>query len=402
MIVVSSSALWALSAGWSSSVAASVSGIALFSLITLYLYRHYALQRLPQPATASQHNQNPSADLLTRCLQVQSLGVPVPGSNRQPKKRIPCKESRDVCQQQQQQQQEQQHLRRQQSAPSTSKASQSHAQPLRLDTSDKHHLGSTGKEFEGTQDDQDPCPSARALASPLTVISKERLEELKAHADFRIWNQVIVGGGHEALKSACRIAQQSPSKTILVLLEEDIVPDSHQQVVQSVQQKLSEWAQYLWIRETIGTIVLPSEDTSPSYVDQSTSTPFQTKPLEDLSLPSNVFIGSGLCATSILIDKSTTNQPCTDSIPKPVKRFSSVGGGQRNSLTINTTPPTPARIVGLEICRIVQPSAYPPEYPIDGAGKAEEPRDEKCPAIAGSDISYIGYVSWKCTAQESN
>ncbi|KAG9324878.1 hypothetical protein KVV02_003285 [Mortierella alpina] len=228
--------------------------------------------------------------------------------------------------------------------------------PLRLDTSDKHRLGSTGKEFEGTQDDQDPCPSARAPASPLTVISKERLEELKAHADFRIWNQVIVGGGREALKSACRIAQQSPFKTTLVLLEEDIVPDSHQKVVQSVQQKLSEWAQYLWIRETIGTIVLPSEDTSPSYVDQSTSTPFQTKPLKDLSLPSNVFIGSGLCATSILIDKSTTNQPCTDSIPKPVKRFSSVGGGQRNSLTINTTPPTPARIIGLEICRNVQPS----------------------------------------------
>ncbi|KAF9575321.1 hypothetical protein EC968_003673 [Mortierella alpina] len=341
MVVASSSAVWALSAGWSSSVAASVSTIAVCLLLALYLYRHYALQKQqPQPACASQRNHDPSAVLLPRCLQIQSLGSPVPGSNRQSKKRNrcppfffsrpnPCPERLDASQQQQQQQR---------------------------DTDDKHPLESTGNGLESAQDDQDPCQSARVQASPLTVISKERLEELRTHADIRIWNQVIVGGGREALKSACRIAQQNPCKTILILLEEDIVPDSRQRVVQSLQQKLSKWAQYLWIRETVGTIVLSSQDTPLSYVNQSTSTAFQTRSLEDLSLPSNIFIGSGLCATSILIDKSTTNQPCTDLIPKPVKRFSSVGA-QKSSLTINTTPPTPARIVGLEVCRSVESNA---------------------------------------------
>ncbi|CAO3574299.1 unnamed protein product [Mortierella alpina] len=361
MVIVSSSALWALSAGWSSSVAASVSSVAMCALVALHLYRHYALQKQPQPACASRPDHDPSAVLLSRMLQIQNLGSPVPGSNRHTEKRTklppflnaqfrPHKESRDASQQAQQQ-------RRQQSAPSTLQASHSHTQQLRHDTSgDKYHLDSTGKEFQGAQDDQDPSQSAPTLASPLTVIPRERLEELRTHAGFRIWNQVIVGDEREALKSACRIAQQNPCKTILVLLEEDVVPNPRQRVVHSIQQKLSKWAQCLWIRETTGTMVLPSQDTPLTYADRSTSTLFQTKPLEDLSLPSNVFIGSGLCATSILIDKSTTNQPCTDAIPKPVKRFSSVGGGQKSSLTINTTPPTPARIVGLEVCRTVEPN----------------------------------------------
>ncbi|KAF9183931.1 hypothetical protein BGZ51_003676 [Haplosporangium sp. Z 767] len=113
-------------------------------------------------------------------------------------------------------------------------------------------------------------------------------------------------------------------------------------------------AQRLWEREALGALSKLQQDHIPDRINarlSSNTLHNKMRPLDAQILPSNVYVGSSLCATKILIDKSVTTLMALNSPPKPaqVKRFSSIGGSPKTSLTINTTPLTPARTVGLEV-----------------------------------------------------
>ncbi|KAF9124170.1 hypothetical protein BGW39_008401 [Mortierella sp. 14UC] len=148
-----------------------------------------------------------------------------------------------------------------------------------------------------------------------------------------------------------------PNRTILVLLQQDIQPNVVQTVVQWSQQRLTEQAQRLWTMEALQ--ALPTLHGQHAPVQSTTKTGSlldKSKPVDIQSLPTNISIGSGLCATRILIDQPVNNsQPSsatatdTSTSPRAEMRLNSIGGSQRNILTIDTTPLAVPRAVGLEV-----------------------------------------------------
>ncbi|KAG0261539.1 hypothetical protein BG011_000945 [Mortierella polycephala] len=196
--------------------------------------------------------------------------------------------------------------------------------------------------------------AARTHSSPLEVVPGETLKSLETENNLRIWDHIIIGEGQETLQSACQIAQQNPTDSVLVIVQEDIQPTTVQRIVQWAQQLVAVQAQRLWEQEALGALSELQQDHIPDRINarlSSSTLHNKTRPLDAQSLPTNIYVGSSLCATKILIDKSVTTQMALNSSPKPVqvKRFSSIGGSPKTSLTINTTPPVPARTVGLEV-----------------------------------------------------
>ncbi|KAF9085552.1 hypothetical protein BGX23_009552 [Mortierella sp. AD031] len=161
----------------------------------------------------------------------------------------------------------------------------------------------------------------------------------------------------EGLQSAHQLALMHPTRTVLVLLQQDIQPNVVQTVVQWSQQRLTEQAQRLWTLEALQALptVHPQHATAQSTT-RTGSLLDKSKPIDMQSLPANISIGSGLCATKILIDQpvsnpqpSSTETTTTTTPPRPVMRLNSIGESQRNILTIDTTPLAVPRAVGLEV-----------------------------------------------------
>ncbi|KAG0197917.1 hypothetical protein BGX28_008581 [Mortierella sp. GBA30] len=331
------------------------------SFIVLYIYRFYThqYQRKRNQQHVRYNQQGVSIATLPRFVKIQSLGNPVPGSEgpRPQKYTIfpPClistaKSTTETPSDRQLEQPQQPP-----SALSEAPLMSTSHQQLRHEARDNTEL------VESMHETQAPKRVTQKHPAFLEVISKEKMEALKTYTDHRIWDQIVVGDGREALESASRIAQQYPCRLVLVLVEENILLSGRQKVVQQAEEKLSEWAQYLWIKETVGKLPLPLQDVKPLQKEHGIPTRVDLgstySKFDPLSLPNNVFIGSSIRAAKILIDKSTANQSSTESSPRPVKRFNSVGGGQRNNLTINTTPLSPARTVGLEIHHAKDPGS---------------------------------------------
>ncbi|KAG0364841.1 hypothetical protein BGZ54_007105 [Gamsiella multidivaricata] len=165
----------------------------------------------------------------------------------------------------------------------------------------------------------------------------------------------LVGEGYETLESACRLAQQHPNSTVLVVMEDDIRSGVMRRVVQWIQRILGAEAQRLWTREALRAVPVPaiSVATNNSTVPRETDVTFsKARPIDLSLLPTNLCIVSSLCATKILIDKPVVPQPAAASPSKQtVRRFSSFKSDHfhQSNLTINTASLTPARTVGLEV-----------------------------------------------------
>ncbi|KAI1306751.1 hypothetical protein EDD11_004677 [Mortierella claussenii] len=147
-------------------------------------------------------------------------------------------------------------------------------------------------------------------------------------------------------------------RTVLVLLEDDIRPTFKQRVMQWLHTKLVAQAQQSWAREALRAVPASLRNAGTSSL-ATPGIPIAQEPWEivfDQMLPSNLCIGPSLCATKILLDKPIINAGAaasiTSSAPRPVRRFSSIGGGggdQPHNLTINTITLTPSRTIGLEV-----------------------------------------------------
>ncbi|KAF9140254.1 hypothetical protein BGX30_006790 [Mortierella sp. GBA39] len=227
--------------------------------------------------------------------------------------------------------------------------SQGHLPTATSPSPETTHAAAVGAETTGVTSTDHP----RAGLSALRTVSSETLEAVRTHPDDRIWDHIIVGDGYEGLQSAHQLALMHPDRTILVLLQQDIQPNVVQTVVQWSQQRLTEQAQRLWTLEALQ--ALPHTQHAPAQ--STTKTGFlldKSKPVDIHLLPPNISIGSGLCATRILIDQPVRNsQPSSDSTDSPtpssVMVLNSIGGSQQNILTIDTTPLATPRAVGLEV-----------------------------------------------------
>ncbi|GJJ72144.1 hypothetical protein EMPS_04501 [Entomortierella parvispora] len=189
--------------------------------------------------------------------------------------------------------------------------------------------------------------------SPLEVIAADALEALENKNDPRIWDYIVVGEGREALDCACDLAELHPSNRILVVLEHPIQSKVPQRVVQRIRRILVAQAQRLWAHEANGALSKAGQGLTLDSHDHRLHSMAQSSDIDYSILPSNVGICSGYCATAILIDKPRQEVPATSPATKPLKRFNSVGGGQRNTLTVNTAVPTPSRTVGLSLCELL-------------------------------------------------
>ncbi|KAG0069320.1 hypothetical protein BGZ89_003112 [Linnemannia elongata] len=227
--------------------------------------------------------------------------------------------------------------------------SQGHLPTATSSSSETIHAASVGAETTGVTSADLP----RAGLSALRTVSSETLEALHTHPDDRIWDHIIVGDGYEGLQSAHQLALMHPARTILVLLQQDIQPNVVQTVVQWSQQRLTEQAQRLWTLEALQSLP-PTQHAPAQSTTKSGSLLDKSKPVDLHSLPPNISIGSGLCATKILIDQPVSNsQPASNPenspTPRPVMRPNSIGESQENVLTIDTTPLAVPRAVGLEV-----------------------------------------------------
>ncbi|KAF9909592.1 hypothetical protein BX616_011123 [Lobosporangium transversale] len=168
---------------------------------------------------------------------------------------------------------------------------------------------------------------------------------------------------------AYQFALHYPTRTVLVLLSDNIRPTFRTRIMQWMHKILTAQMQQLWSREALKAVPasLRGLSTSSSLPVGSTLprrpidfTLDKARPLDLSLLPPNLCIGSKICAAKLLIDKpfntqsiaaSVTNS-CTNTPPSapprpgPFKRFSSTAG---SNLTINTMPLMPPRIVGLEV-----------------------------------------------------
>ncbi|KAG0299459.1 hypothetical protein BGZ98_010033 [Dissophora globulifera] len=208
-------------------------------------------------------------------------------------------------------------------------------------------------------------------AAALEVVSQETLEAIKTHPDFRIWDHVIIGEGSETLDSACRLALQHPTRTVLLVLEQDVRPSAMQRTVLWLQRTLAAHTQRLWAHEALRAVPSTMQDTVPALVEHKVSPPreapfYKSRPIDLASLPPNLSISPKLFVTKILIDKPITDhQPVTptstsplfSTMTRPVKRFNNLRGELHSNLTIDTTATTPAKTVGLELVATQEPTA---------------------------------------------
>ncbi|KAF9911638.1 hypothetical protein EC991_002756 [Linnemannia zychae] len=151
-----------------------------------------------------------------------------------------------------------------------------------------------------------------------------------------------------------------PNRTVLVLLQQDIQPNVVQTVVQWSQQRLTEQAQRLWTIEALRALpTLHGQHPPAQSTAKSGSLLDKSKPVDIRSLPSNISIGSGLCATRILIDQPVSNSQLSSTTtteastsPHPEMRLDSLDESPRSILTIDTTPLAVPCAIGLEVKNI--------------------------------------------------
>ncbi|KAF9418860.1 hypothetical protein BGZ94_009570, partial [Podila epigama] len=176
--------------------------------------------------------------------------------------------------------------------------------------------------------DVNPFPSSSTSnTSPLQVLDSQQ----SPSSDRREWDHVVIGEGQESIQAAVPLAQQHPTRSILVLLESD------------VQSSTASLAQRLWSNEVLRTV-----HTFPHHGLSNQHDSMMDMKGKHISLPPNLSIGANLRATRLLINRSvpSSEQPKDEVRRIPLKRFSSMGG-QRSTLNGNTLPPPP-RILGVE------------------------------------------------------
>ncbi|KAI8601048.1 hypothetical protein EDD21DRAFT_118755 [Dissophora ornata] len=162
----------------------------------------------------------------------------------------------------------------------------------------------------------------------------------------------------QALKTACQLAELHPSRPILVVLEDDIRASFMERVVQWMQKILATQMQRLWAQEAMRAVPtslqkgvpIATKDTNAPLHELCEAVFDKTQPMDLSWLPDNVFIGCGLCASKILINKPIMNQNVATIPPhRPLRRFSSSRSDLPGNLTINTAPLKPAETLGVEV-----------------------------------------------------
>ncbi|KAF9156960.1 hypothetical protein BG015_009333 [Linnemannia schmuckeri] len=188
----------------------------------------------------------------------------------------------------------------------------------------------------------------RAGLSALRTVSSETLEALRTHPDDRIWDHIIVGGTPICTPAGFNTPDQNNPGPSAAEHPTQCRTDCRAVVATKIEQ-----AQKLWTLEALQALPHTQHALAQSTI-KSGSLLDRSKPVDILSLPSNISIGSGLCATRILIDQPVSNShpssTSTDSpTPHPVMRLNSIGESQQNILTIDTSPLAVPRAVGLEV-----------------------------------------------------